>query len=158
MPVWELRPARESDEEFLVTLHAAVHGAAFAAIPLAPDQLRQLLLGQYLAERGAYRSTFGESGHYIVWSGGLAVGRVWVHRTDAEVRIVDILLLPAHRGQGIGSAVMQRLQVETPPRPLTLHVAVHNTAAIRLYERLGFRPEGVSGMHLSMRWTQAASI
>lgn len=158
MCTWQLRPVKEGDEEFLAALHTAVRGASLAALPLPPSQLHQLLCGQIFAERQAYRADFTEAGHAIVLSAGESVGRIWVHRTEAEVRLVDILLLPSFQGKGIGSALITGLQAEAPPRPVTLNVLVHNTSAIRLYERLGFRSEAVTGMHLSMRWTQSANI
>jgi ribosomal protein S18 acetylase RimI-like enzyme len=55
-------------------------------------------------------------------------------------------VLPAHRGQGIGTGLLQALiKDEAPARGLTrlqLNVAVENPAH-QLYERLGFAIEGV---------------
>lgn len=56
--------------------------------------------------------------------------------------IQNIGITPAHRGQGLGSNLVQyalRGFQETGMKTGTLEVTAHNTGAIRLYQRLGFR-------------------
>ena len=55
-------------------------------------------------------------------------------------------VLPDYRRQGIASMLMNRLFDLTSGRSrrgYTLEVRVSNTGAIKLYERLGFKPRGV---------------
>ena len=88
-----------------------------------------------------------------------AVCHVYVVRTDDclvagfcafwlvfdEIHINNLAIRPRYRGRGIGMALMQRVIEEAralgAPRA-TLEVRASNTAALRLYERLGFYVAG----------------
>ena len=59
---------------------------------------------------------------------------------------MNLAVEPDWRRRGIGSALLERLLIETKgdtDRGYTLEVRVSNVGAIRLYERFGFRPRGV---------------
>ena len=63
-----------------------------------------------------------------------------------EIHINNIALRPAFRAQGMGSALLERVLSEgrgLGARRATLEVRASNTAARRLYERLGFYVAGV---------------
>jgi ribosomal-protein-alanine N-acetyltransferase len=62
-----------------------------------------------------------------------------------EIHINNVAMLPDLRGQGIGTALMQRVFDEARQlgaRRATLEVRASNEAARRLYERLGFYVAG----------------
>ncbi|MFD3807369.1 GNAT family N-acetyltransferase [Streptomyces sp. NPDC058611] len=70
------------------------------------------------------------------------------HASLAGIRLGRILIAPAARGRGLGTAmvslVVERAFGEPDGVPeLGLGVWAHNTAALRVYERLGFRTERV---------------
>lgn len=73
---------------------------------------------------------------------------------------VDIYLDPAVRGRGIGPAalrqVVRRLIDERGHHRITIDPAAENTAAIRAYEKAGFRRVGV--MHRYERDTGGAGF
>lgn len=57
-----------------------------------------------------------------------------------QMRLLSIAVLPAHRGHGIATELIQRgLAVIGSGRTCDLEVRVSNEGAIRLYERLGFQ-------------------
>ena len=63
-----------------------------------------------------------------------------------EIHINNIALRPGFRAQGMGSALLERVLTEgrgLGARRATLEVRASNTAARRLYERLGFYVAGV---------------
>ena len=63
-----------------------------------------------------------------------------------EGDVTNIAVFPEYRGQGIGAALTKALLVEGRKRGMnafTLEVRVGNQAAIHIYEKLGFRSEGV---------------
>jgi ribosomal protein S18 acetylase RimI-like enzyme len=68
-----------------------------------------------------------------------------VHRGDTEIRIVDIALLPEHRGKGIGTRLLR--DVIAQGKRVTIHVERMNPA-LRLYERLGFEVAEDKGVYL----------
>lgn len=63
-----------------------------------------------------------------------------------EIHINNIALRPAFRGQGMGTALLERVLAEgraRHARRATLEVRASNEAARRLYERMGFYVAGV---------------
>lgn len=86
-------------------------------------------------------------------TGGRRIGQLRVDRGVAELRLVDISLLPEHRSRGVGTRLVTALQDEARERAqeLTLSVFAHNPAR-RFYTRLGFTETGVEGAHVAMRW------
>ena len=67
----------------------------------------------------------------------------WEYPRDF-LAIVDIVVLPNHRGSGIGEALMREAEAEARERGLAaldlMSLAV-NHAARRFYERYGFQPD-----------------
>jgi ribosomal protein S18 acetylase RimI-like enzyme len=81
-------------------------------------------------------------------------GRLYVARWPEEIRIVDIALLPQYRNAGVGTTLLQELQVEAVQagKPLRIHVEQFNPA-LGLYRRLGFRVIEDRGVYFLMEWT-----
>lgn len=60
--------------------------------------------------------------------------------------VMNLAVAPESRGTGLATALMRRLfelTADDGNRGYTLEVRVSNAAAIRLYERLGFKAKGV---------------
>ena len=61
---------------------------------------------------------------------------------------VDIFLGPEHQGRGLGTEalrmIVRHLIEERGHHRITLSTAVDNARAIRVYEKVGFRPVGVT--------------
>jgi ribosomal protein S18 acetylase RimI-like enzyme len=93
----------------------------------------------------------------VILANGAPAGRLLVARWSEEIRIVDITLLPEFRGSGTGSGLLRELMAEAAAagKRLSIHVEVQNPA-MRLYERLGFRPVGDAGVYLRMEWDPSA--
>ena len=74
------------------------------------------------------------------------VGFLVVSRYVDAWHVMNLAVAPEDRGTGLATALMERLfelTADDGNRGYTLEVRVSNTAAIRLYERLGFKPKGV---------------
>jgi aminoglycoside 6'-N-acetyltransferase len=60
---------------------------------------------------------------------------------------IDLFIDPALHGRGVGTEVLRRvveyLTVERGHHRLTIDPAADNAAAIRVYEKVGFKPVGV---------------
>ncbi|MGH2397294.1 MAG: GNAT family N-acetyltransferase, partial [bacterium] len=69
------------------------------------------------------------------------------------IRLMDLALLPAYRGRGIGSSLLDALLAEgqRAGKPVTIHVEKLNRA-LRLYERLGFRRIADRGVYWFLEW------
>ena len=148
----ELRPVEAGDASFLRHLYAGSR-PELALIKWREDQLEAFLEMQFSTRERQYREQFRGADNLIVLVGGQPSGRLYVPGTSAELRIVDIALLPEHRGGGIGSALIRSLQEEAAAAglPLALHVEAGNRAA-NLYRRLGFVIDAGDGVYNAMRW------
>lgn len=151
-----LRPITPSDDVFLFELYASTR-PDLASLGLPDVQRDMFLRVQWLAQRHGYQSRFPQGEHQLVLVDGNPAGRLWVAREPGELLLVDVSLLPAHRGAGVGTRLLQALQREATEtgKPLRLSVARDNPAR-RLYARLGFTPVvgGESGgePYLALEW------
>jgi RimJ/RimL family protein N-acetyltransferase len=72
------------------------------------------------------------------------------HPASRHVADVGLMVALSHRRRGIGRALMQAAEEwarEAGVRKLELHVFPHNSAAIALYESLGYVREGLRRGH-----------
>jgi ribosomal protein S18 acetylase RimI-like enzyme len=149
-----LRPVTAADADLLLRLMASTHADALVLAGLAPAGIEALLRMQVTAQERQYRSLHPDSEHSIVVVDGEAVGRLWVAGDATALRVLDITLLPGHRGHGLGGTLLRRIQEQAVAsgRWVRLHVAAGNPAA-SLYARLGFVPCGGDQVHVEMVWT-----
>ena len=148
-----LRPAQEADREFLFGLYTATRADELRMTGCDPQALAMLLRLQFEAQRQHYLRQYPAAEHAIVEGPQGPLGRWYVHRSAREICLVDICLLPAWRGQGIGTDLLRRLQDEGARRGLPVHlsVTVGNPAA-RLYRRLGFTVTGGDQIYSALEW------
>jgi len=76
----------------------------------------------------------------IVLCNGEPVGAIACKRWPTIIHLLSIHVVPERQGQGIGTAMMQRLLswADVLQLPIGLEVLKVNSDARRLYERLGF--------------------
>ena len=132
------------DESFLRRLVVETVAAELGA-SVWPEPMRTHLLGlQYTSRRQSQRINFPGADSQIIQFNGADVGWVVVDTLPDEVRLVEIMIMPELRGQGIGTAVVREILAAggDAGKPVRLSVNPMNRAAIRLYERLGFRRTG----------------
>lgn len=150
-----LRSVVPTDESFLHALFSDVRGPVLGNLPLPPTQVLKIVDSQFRAQATDYRRRFPTSDHHIVVADGVDVGRIWVDRRDAEIRLLDIAIAGGHRNRGIGSILIRRLRDEAAAsgRALGHAVDVTNEAGLRFYSRLGFEVTGQLGdTHWLMQW------
>jgi ribosomal protein S18 acetylase RimI-like enzyme len=150
-------PVHDEDEGFLFELYVSVRLADFAGAGISDAELEALLLMQYEAQRSSYARRYPDARHLVVKDGDAPIGRAIVAETDEAIQLVDLALLKPYRGKGIGSILIRRLQKEAAlvGKPMRLQVAMDNPA-MRLYQRLGFRPMREQFHYLTMEWNPKA--
>ena len=138
-----LRPATESDYDFLWWLHGATMRTYVDAI-WGWDEALQL---QYFQDR------FDPARIEIVERAGEAIGYISVERQEEFIFLGAIAIAPGFQGRGIGTGLIRKLLDEAEQRgvPLKLRV-LHGNPARHLYERLGFVATGETETHIMMKW------
>ena len=153
IPAFTLRPAKSGDAAFLFRLYASTRVEELAGSGWPPAQQEAFLRSQFVARDRDYQANFPRATHTVIVAGRVPVGALMVSRTAEEIHVVDLALLPAHRGAGIGRRLLGDLieEARAARRPLRLQVLKTNRAA-RLYARLGFAPTGENGLYFKMEW------
>jgi predicted GNAT family acetyltransferase len=75
-------------------------------------------------------------------------------RLDGWTEISAVCTKPDHRGQGLASLLVRALaaRIQLGSQRVFLHVLATNTAAIRLYEELGFRTRQTTTISVVTRY------
>ncbi len=140
-----LRPVVEADEPFLRQIFLAGR-PELAALP------ESLIDLQRVAQRSQYDRDFPDNVDHILEAEN-PVGRCWTWRGPAEHRLLDLVVLNAYRGRGIGRSVLAMLADDAArqARPLRLSVWSANQTAIRLYRATGFEQYDEQNGYLLMQ-------
>jgi aminoglycoside 6'-N-acetyltransferase len=133
-----LRPATEADVP------------ALAAIRATPEVHRWWRGGPDLAAEVAGELADPDVEQLVIEHEGRTAGLIqWYAEQDPDYRRagIDIYLDPSVRGRGLGPDAIRTLARHVfddhGHHRITIDPAVSNTAAIRCYEKVGFRPVGV---------------
>lgn len=147
----ELRPATDDDRGFLRDVYGSTRADELALVPWSDDEKAAFVEMQFEAQDSAYRQAYPDGRFLVVLGEGVPIGRLYLARLDGGIRIVDIALLPEHRGAGIGSRLVDDVLAEADAEgvAVSLHVEPWNPAR-RLYERRGFRVVEERGAYLFM--------
>ena len=146
-----LRPVRPRDDELLRRIYASVRADELAAVPWSPAEKEAFLRHQFDAQDAHYREHYAGASFDVIEVDGEPVGRLYVARWDDEIRIMDVAILPEHRGRGLGTRLLRDLLAEgaSSRKRVSIHVEMNNPA-LRLYERLGFAPVAETGVYLRL--------
>ena len=149
-----LTPASPEDSDFRFQLYVSTRAEELSIFAWSEQQQATFMKMQFMARELSYSNAYPAKTVSLVVCDGRRVGAVMVDRSDHEIRLIDIALLPEARGHGIGTALIQTLIVEsrTASKPLRLQVAKGNRAAA-LYSRLGFVKTGEDEVYERMEIT-----
>ena len=136
------------DAELLCAVYASTRADELAIVPWTDAEKEAFLRMQFVAQDRYWREQRPDAAFDVILVRGRPAGRLYVDRSAAEIRIVDIALLPEHRGRGVGTLLIRRVLDEGSQtgRPVTIHVERANPARA-LYERLGFRQISTTGVY-----------
>lgn len=143
-----LREEGDDDLPFLRSLYASTRAEELAPVPWPEAQKRAFLDHQFELQREQYRKHYIGAEWLVIERDTLPIGRLYLKRSSAEVRLMDIALLPHARGQGLGTGLTQTLidWAEAQHLPVTLHVEPFNPA-YRMYRRFGFEHRRSTGIY-----------
>lgn len=139
----------------LYALFAEEKSAELAGIGLPETQVRALLQMQFRGRAMTYAANYPAAENLILLGpDGTPIGRLLLDRQSDCWRIVDIAVLAAYRGHGLGTIVLKQCQQQAAAAgaKLELQVRLENPAR-RLYERLGFQVSSTDFLALQMTWS-----
>lgn len=148
-----LRPVQDDDTEFLYEVYASTREEELLQTDWSPEQKNAFTLQQFNAQSSHYRKHYPNAQYFVIQSKEKPIGRLYLDYWTKEIRIMDIALLPAYRGKGIGVGILKNLMAEAKDKhlKLSIHVEMFNRA-LHLYKRLGFQEVSMNGVYYLMEW------
>jgi len=147
----QIRLLTKDDLPFLKkALYHAIHIPPGADVP-SPDIIDHPELARYVND---WMLKPGDLG-YLAELNGLPIGAAWLRLwtgddvgfgfLDRQIPELSMSVVPGHRGQGVGTLLLDRLLEEADGRyeGVSLSVSSSNPAR-RMYERAGFEPSGAT--------------
>jgi GNAT superfamily N-acetyltransferase len=140
MPEVTSRPARiPGDSGFLLSLYASTRRPELQALGWPEAAQDTFIQMQFDAQSRHYQEAFPDARHSVICVDGERAGRLIVSRSQTEMAIVDITLLPEFQRRGVGGGLVRALLEEADAQGLrtTLNV-LRGSDARRFWERAGF--------------------
>ena len=148
-----LRPISDADLPLLERIYASTRTEELAQTNWDDAQKASFLHFQFQAQHQHYATHYANAQFFVVERDGVAAGRLYLHWRAKELRIVDIALLPEHRGTGAGTALLRTMMDAAQARGLSVSIHVEQmNRAMALYLRLGFSKTGEHGIYHLMEW------
>lgn len=147
------RPITDDDDGLLRRIYASTRADEMAMVPWSEAEKVAFVNGQFEAQHKYYQKVFPDAEFSIVEKGGEPIGRLYIDRRKDEHRLIDIALLPEHRGKGIGASLMRGVldEARQAGKRIRIHVE-QNNPAMHLYRRLGFEKVEDQGVYFLMEW------
>ncbi len=147
----ELGAARREELPQLVALLGMLFSQEAEFVP--DDAKQAAALGKILADETVGRLYVAREGARVVAMASLLYS-ISTAEGGLAASFEDLIVLPEHRGRGIGSALL-RFMVEEARRQGVLRISLltdaTNTRAQALYAKAGFRPSGMLSMRLHLK-------
>ena len=149
-----LRRVTPEDDSFLLSVYASTRAQELAQVQWQPGQQEAFVKWQFELQRREYDAGFPDADYNVIEIDGQPAGRIWIGRTDEEIHLMDIALLPEFQNRGAGTVLVRSLinEAQTTKRQLRHTVFVLNDNADRFYERLGFVTFKELGGYKYMEW------
>jgi GNAT superfamily N-acetyltransferase len=141
--IFDFRAATNTDFEFCELLYMSSMKPLLKALDAWDEQKVTACFKDYFIT-GEIR---------IILVDSIEVGWIQVSETADAINLDQVHLLEEFRGRGIGSQLIEDTMANAAGkgRPVLLSL-VRGNRAIRLYERLGFSPDGKDSTKDHMRW------
>lgn len=151
-----LRTVVTDDLPLLERIYASTRTGELAQTDWDDAQKTAFLRFQFQAQHHHYTVHYTDAEFFVIERDEEAAGRLYLHWRSDELRIVDITLLPDHRGAGIGETLLRALceLAQAHRLGVSIHVEKMNRA-MGLYRRLGFVRVGEHGVYDLMQWPDA---
>lgn len=158
-----LRGETDADAAFVVALYTDMRWEELRQAQWPEAAVRDFLAQQCRLQAEHYRLHYPGAELLLIervaGTSATPIGRLYLRSGSDEVRLMDIALLAAECGSGIGTALVVALQQEAARRGqrVTLHVEPNNPAQ-RLYRRLGFALIENRGIYDFLGWSEPVAL
>lgn len=152
-----LRPASPDDREFLFVVYADSRAQEMARTGWDAASIDAFLREQFRLQANHYERLYPDAEFLVIQREDAPIGRLYLCEFADRIQFMDIALLSAERGRGVGTAAIRAIQAHAHSRakPVRLFVEDDNPAA-RLYFRLDFRKVGHHGIYSLLEWSAPA--
>jgi len=154
----KLRPVHVPDDMLLLQhIYATSRDYEMGYYGFSEPYLTYFLTDQFLIQHHQYMNAPKAKFYIVETLSREPLGRFYVRNMIySEIRVMDIAILPANRGRGIGKALFQKTmdQAKTTGKRVSIHVEKQNPAH-GFYEKLGFGFVHVDGIYDLMVWPSA---
>ena len=135
-----LRRVTSDDDAFLLSVYDSTRAEELNQVQWEEGQRETFLKWQFEMQRREYDARFSDAEYDVILIDGEPAGRIWIARTDEEIRLLDIAILTAFQNRGAGTILLRKLidEAKVTGKRLRHMVFVLNNDAHRFYERLGF--------------------
>jgi GNAT superfamily N-acetyltransferase len=135
-----LRRVTSDDDDFLLSIYDGTRAEELNQVQWEEGQRQAFLKWQFDLQRREYDARFPDAEYDVILIDGEPAGRIWIARTDEEIRLLDIAILAAFQNRGAGTILLRKLidEAKITGKRLRHMVFVLNNNAHRFYERLGF--------------------
>jgi ribosomal protein S18 acetylase RimI-like enzyme len=147
----ELRPVQEKDGSFIEAVYGSTREDELKRTNWPEQQKKAFIIMQSMAQLAEYKTKFPGAVFEVIVYKNKDAGRFYTWESDTEIRLIDITLLPAFRGKGIGTFLLKELIKKSNKlqKKISLHVEPDNPA-LYLYSGLGFMRVRNNGRHYYM--------
>ena len=149
----DLRDATAEDRELLFQVYASTRASEMALVPWSDEQKLAFLQMQFEAQHVDYHQRYPEGDFKVITREREPIGRIYLHRGDDRIHILDIALLPEYRNAGIGSILLRNVLSEAAQSGKKVDIYVESfNPSLRLFERLGFAISRQDSFNLLLEW------
>src|SRR5262245_3854286 len=104
-----LRRVTPDDDSFLLSVYASTRAQELAQVHWEPGQQEAFVKWQFEMQRREYDVRFPDAEYDVIEIDGQPAGRIWIGRTDEEIRLMDIALLTEFQNRGAGTILVRSL-------------------------------------------------
>ena len=148
-----LREVTAEDEPFLREVYASTRALELSLVAWSAEQREAFLKFQFDAQNSYYHEQYPYAAYQIILNDNSPVGRLYVAKGPAELKILDITVLPQYRNAGIGTVLLRDLIAEAEQAGKCVRIWVeHFNPSQRLFGRLGFFKVEEDGYNHLLEW------
>lgn len=148
-----MHPQYSEDQVFLNHLYRT-RRTDLQQLHASPEVIDQLISLQQLMQIKTYEHQFPDAQYFIIHFGEQAIGQIIIDVTKSYLHLIDIALLPAFQGRGIGHQLVQSLLTYASALTYDVHLSVqkNNIVAKNLYTSQGFKMVNEDDVFEKMIW------